>query len=82
MPHFDEVLDYLPSYFQVLKAFNGDETKWVLSVNDMMMRFVGDRIYGLLNGSIILKEAIKELDEINLSDIFIYNFKPLYKRIY
>ena len=82
MPHFDEVLDYLPSYFQVLKAFNGDETKWVLSVNDMMMRFVGDRIYGLLNGSINLKEAIKELDVINLSDIFICNFKPLYNRIY
>lgn len=82
MPHFAEILDYLPPYFQVLKVSNGDEAKWVLSVNNMMMRYVGDRIYGLLNGSINLKEAIKELDVIKLSDIFIYNFKPLYKRIY
>lgn len=81
MPRFDEVMDYLPPYFHALKATDGDEAQWVLSVNDMMLKYVGDRIYALLNGSMNINDAIKELDVINLSDIFIRNLKLLHNRI-
>lgn len=80
MPKMDDIIDYLPEHFEVLRYNKQDGELWTKCVNDVMTRYLAENLWEILSGNVTAEDAIRSLDTVSISKLFINYIMSLYSR--
>lgn len=81
IPDLDDVLDYLPECFGIMKVNKGSDEMWIQCVNVVMTMWMGNALNDLLSRNYSIEYIVPVLTKTELSEIILSYINPIYRKM-